>query len=689
MAATVIDALVVTLSLNGSQFRQGSVQAQEQLKKTENQARRSAGNIEKSAAQATEFFRKLRNQVAALSAAYLSFSGIRAWTERLNQQDAALGRSAAAMGATTEGVAALGAATERAGGSAADMTATMRRMATQVQELSLYGTSDLVPFLTRLNINIAQFIRAKPEERMRLLNRAVQGMDPQRARAILEGLGGLSEGVANLVLLPTQRFDDLIRKSAELNKVTREDTEAAIKRKNVWLDFTDSLNNAFRPILTAITPLLVEIGEQLTGWVQDSRDWLKTGIVEAVRDFRDYLKTIDWKSIRDGLRDFAAKVEEIRKAVGIEWKTVIEVVGALWLARITGLTGAAGLLLGALRLVAGVVPVAGSILALLASPAVLAAIAAIYAMRPKPLNEGEDEFLKQHRLKSPEDQARSGDPSTWVPPPTTNADDTWLGKLYEKWYGHKWSQRKTDADFDREAGGPEASSGTMGPLAELLARGEAGKAGYNAVNRGALGGYAAGMENLANKTVAEVMADQAAGRYNAAGRYQIIKGTLKSAVEALGMTGREKFDKATQDRIFEQYLIGIKRKEVADYVFGRSNDLGAALLGVSKEWASVADPRTGRSYYDKDGINRSSITSGEVADRLNRMREAQALTRQAPYGSGRWDSPAAGGPSATEVHVNGPITVNGAKDADATAKMLTAALHKRVGDLMAFNYGLA
>jgi hypothetical protein len=161
-------------------------------------------------------------------------------------------------------------------------------------------------------------------------------------------------------------------------------------------------------------------------------------------------------------------------------------------------------------------------------------------------------------------------------------------------------------------------------LGKLLAKGEAGAADYNAVNRGAAGGYAAGMENLVNMTVAQVQEAQKAHKFNAAGRYQVIAPTLDSAVSALGLTGKEKFDAATQDRIFEQYLIGSKRKEIGDYVTGKTNDLPAALLGMSKEWASVADPTTGLSHYGGVGNNKASISVAEATQALNQARGAHA-----------------------------------------------------------------
>lgn len=170
-------------------------------------------------------------------------------------------------------------------------------------------------------------------------------------------------------------------------------------------------------------------------------------------------------------------------------------------------------------------------------------------------------------------------------------------------------------------------------LAALLTKGESRAANpYNVVNRGKAHGYAAGTEPLEQMTIGQVMAAQAAHQFNAAGRYQIIGDTLKEAFRALHLTGSELFDRNLQDRIFNEYLIGIKRRKIADYLSGRSNDLQGAVYAASQEWASVGVPRglTTQSgalanglttYYDKSGKNKASISPEEMAATLQQERE--------------------------------------------------------------------
>ncbi|AQQ20255.1 mannosyl-glycoprotein endo-beta-N-acetylglucosamidase [Burkholderia cenocepacia] len=185
---------------------------------------------------------------------------------------------------------------------------------------------------------------------------------------------------------------------------------------------------------------------------------------------------------------------------------------------------------------------------------------------------------------------------------------------------------------------PADLAGAMSRLADtafgrLISRGEGD---YNSVNRGKAGGYKSGTEDLENMTVAQVMAAQRAQRFNAAGRYQIIKDTLAEAARSMGLRGDEKFDRGMQDRIFEQYLVNNKRRAISDYLSGKSEQLGAAIYATAKEWASVAVPKgmkteSGRisdgtmTFYDKSGKNKASITEAQMQ---LAMQNSRALYQQ-------------------------------------------------------------
>lgn len=171
------------------------------------------------------------------------------------------------------------------------------------------------------------------------------------------------------------------------------------------------------------------------------------------------------------------------------------------------------------------------------------------------------------------------------------------------------------------------------PLADLIQRGESGSKSYDNYNRGTyLDGD--GRERIrgadraidfSTMTVGEVMDLQAlprgdTNRLFAVGRYQVIPDTMRGAVATLGISRDEPFSDALQDRIFSDYLITNKRSVIAGYITGEPGaGLADAQLALAKEWASIANPATGRAYYG--GANHASISAQETADALNAMRE--------------------------------------------------------------------
>ncbi len=186
------------------------------------------------------------------------------------------------------------------------------------------------------------------------------------------------------------------------------------------------------------------------------------------------------------------------------------------------------------------------------------------------------------------------------------------------------------------AAGAVAAAGAPSSLEALISRGEGN---YNSVNLGAAHGYKATTMNLEGMSVADIQRGQKNHDFNAVGRYQIIGSTLDAAVKALKLTGFEKFDRTLQDRIFNEYLIGQKRHAIADYISGKSNDINAAILAASQEWASVAAPAGAKlqngsigdglvSYYAGVANNKASISAAEMAKTLNEERAGQASTTQ-------------------------------------------------------------
>jgi hypothetical protein len=165
----------------------------------------------------------------------------------------------------------------------------------------------------------------------------------------------------------------------------------------------------------------------------------------------------------------------------------------------------------------------------------------------------------------------------------------------------------------------------MSSLADLIGKAES-ENNYNAYNRGTAGGKILGAKfkrSLVTSHLSAILADMDlpptnTNRLFAVGRYQIIQGTLKDAIESLKLDKTAVFDEALQDKILTDYILKRKRPQIFDYICGLSSDIKAATLAASKEWASIADPNTGYSHYGNGNV--ASVTAAQLNVALKNAR---------------------------------------------------------------------
>jgi len=147
---------------------------------------------------------------------------------------------------------------------------------------------------------------------------------------------------------------------------------------------------------------------------------------------------------------------------------------------------------------------------------------------------------------------------------------------------------------------------------DMIAKHESGGK-YNVV----YGGKEIPLEKM---TIAEVMAWQDmmskdGAKSTAVGKYQIIGKTMKD----LSRRNPEDFG---PDRLFDAEAQEwaadtlLERRGWSDFEQGKKTDQEMALE-LAKEWASLPDPSTGKSYYEKDGLNKSHHQVEDVFNVLN------------------------------------------------------------------------
>ncbi|MCG7503399.1 hypothetical protein [Mesorhizobium retamae] len=160
------------------------------------------------------------------------------------------------------------------------------------------------------------------------------------------------------------------------------------------------------------------------------------------------------------------------------------------------------------------------------------------------------------------------------------------------------------------------------PMLDLLGKSEGTDKGDGYNETLGYGAYTGGDVDLVNMTLDQIEALQTkmlANRKNklkssALGRYQIIRTTLRTMREQLGLTGREKFDADMQDRL-ACYLLG--QRGIDKWLAGRLK-LDTLIGNLAQEWASIPKPN-GKGHYEGQhaGVSVSMVKAAlaEVAKR--------------------------------------------------------------------------
>lgn len=211
------------------------------------------------------------------------------------------------------------------------------------------------------------------------------------------------------------------------------------------------------------------------------------------------------------------------------------------------------------------------------------------------------------------------------------------------------------------------------PLLELIGSGEGN---YNSYNRGTTKDEngktkiipANQVVDFSQMTIEEIRRRQSLTKDDqdvmfAVGKHQLIPGTLKGAVDSLGIDPSAKFTPELQDQVFNEYLLPRKRPDIQGYITGKEDvTLRDAQKAICLEWASVEDPDTpGHAYaaYEAHG-NKMHTTAAQVASALDEMRsDYQANITKGLSAKEAWRATASMGPGSFEHVATGHAKSSG------------------------------
>lgn len=161
---------------------------------------------------------------------------------------------------------------------------------------------------------------------------------------------------------------------------------------------------------------------------------------------------------------------------------------------------------------------------------------------------------------------------------------------------------------------------------------------YNICNKTKGGYQLINNVKVVELTIEEVQKKQKDRDLFAVGRYQLIPNTLNDAVDKLTLDIDQKLDEEMQDKIFDEYLITVKRPNIIAYL-ENDGSVEDAMYASAMEWASIGVQKGkrisdklvkndnkitktiryaegGESYYAGDGLNKAHITPEQIKTTL-------------------------------------------------------------------------
>ncbi|CAG4887996.1 glycoside hydrolase family 73 protein [Paraburkholderia saeva] len=308
MAATVVDALVVTLGLDLTAFKRGKADASKATKSLTTEEKEAAKEIEAANKRAGESFKQVRNEVLALVAIFTAGMGIKNFTESTINSAASLGFMAKNLDMSTRELSAWQRAAERAGGSAEGITNALQASQQEVAKFKLGQVSDSQQWFLRFGGSVKDLKDGNSYLLAR--SRIIAGLfktDPGRARLVAQQMG-IGDGEFNLLKQGPQAVLALVAAQQKNSAITEKQAAQALKLKNEWLDFTDRLKYTGTTILLELMPIFEKWLQKLQAmadWVADHKGDISKWVDNAVAAVQRFVEWADkaaesvggWKNV--------------------------------------------------------------------------------------------------------------------------------------------------------------------------------------------------------------------------------------------------------------------------------------------------------------------------------------------------------------------------------------------------------
>ncbi len=293
--ATVLDALVVTLTMNAKGFKQGAAEVDDSLTHTREESAKTAREMEARGKQAAMFFSKVRNEALALLAVFTAGMGLKNFVSSTIESTASLARMSENLNMSAKDLAEWQLAAKNAGGSVEGITAQLRESADQVAKFKRGMAAETLPAFFQFGGKTEDLKDGNTylEARARIVAELYK---TDRARAAL---------AANMMGLDAQQFnlykegpEGIARRRREQSGPAAEQAAAAQRAEQLRQKYDTAMNKLSSVgvnVLTSMMPafdFLVEKLIELGDWIITNKAQINEGVKLLVMGFEQILKAI-------------------------------------------------------------------------------------------------------------------------------------------------------------------------------------------------------------------------------------------------------------------------------------------------------------------------------------------------------------------------------------------------------------
>lgn len=262
---TLLDSLVIQLSLDGKDVAKGAQQAGKSLKSLEGQADHTAGTLSDAGKTAADGFSRARTEALALLAVFTGGRSLKAFTSEITRTNAELGYTAQRLNMDPGNLYRMQQAVKAVGGDASEVASSFQTI--QQMMVNPASAAQLQTTMGQLGLKADDYVDANGnirEDLLKRLNRSTQGMNQTAKNSLLQSLG-MGPGEINLIDQTTDAFDKLQNQFKGVGPTEQQIKDSQQLLKD-WTALTVQTEALGRSILGDLMPGIDKAVTSFTAW---------------------------------------------------------------------------------------------------------------------------------------------------------------------------------------------------------------------------------------------------------------------------------------------------------------------------------------------------------------------------------------------------------------------------------------